>query len=156
MLKPSFTISASLCVALGTLGLTQSALARPSTNISAIQIEPMQRNGQEQLTLIVPDRDIYRSSGDGLSRYDLHMAKMFEVTFAHCDQLRPHIQQVQWHYTADNGNRNLDQFSISCQLAQEVVDAYGLSNSEPTRMTYRATGTDTIEYIPTLNLRGDK
>ena len=156
MLKPSFTISASLCVALGTLGLAQSALARPSTNISAIQIEPMQRNGQEQLTLIVPDRDIYRSSGGGLSRYDLHMAKMFEVTFAHCDQLRPHIQRVQWQYVGENGDLNLDQFSISCTQAQDVVDTYGLTNSEPTTVTYRATGTKTVEYIPTLNLRGDR
>lgn len=156
MFKPSLTISASICVALGTLGLAPSALARPGANISAIEIEPMQRSGQEKLTLIVPDRDIFRSSNGGLSRYDLHMAKMFEVTFAHCDQLRPHIQQVQWQYVGGNGDLNLDQFSISCQQAQEVVDVYGLTNSEPTTMTYRATGTKTVEYIPTLNLRGDR
>lgn len=156
MFKPSLPISASICVALGTLGITQPALARPSANITAIEIEPMQRNGQEQLTLIVPDRDVSERSSAGLSRYDLHMAKMFEVTFAHCDQLRPHIQRVQWQYVAGNGTRNLDQFSISCQMAQQVVDAYGLTNSEPTTVTYRATGANTIEYVPTLNLRGEK
>lgn len=156
MFKPSLTISASICAALGLLSITQPAWSRPSANITAIQIEPMQRNGQEQLTLIVPDRNLYNGSSGALSRYNLHMAKMFEVTFAHCDQLRPHIQQVRWQYVGDNGDLNLDQFSINCELAQEVVDTYGLTNSEPTTMTYRATGTKTVEYIPTLNLRGDR
>nr|WP_290221923.1 hypothetical protein [Trichocoleus desertorum] len=156
MFKPSLTISASICVTLSTLGIIQPVLARPSTNITAIEIEPMQKSGQEQLTLIVPDRDVSERSNVGLSRYDLHMAKMFEVTFAHCDQLRPHIQRVQWQYVAGNGTRNLDQFSISCQMAQQVVDAYGLTNSEPTPVNYRVTGANTIEYVPTLNLRGDQ
>ncbi|MBW4489576.1 MAG: hypothetical protein KME12_17475 [Trichocoleus desertorum ATA4-8-CV12] len=156
MFKPSLTISASICVTLSTLGVIQPVLARPSTNITAIEIEPMQKSGQEQLTLIVPDRDVSERSNAGLSRYDLHMAKMFEVTFAHCDQLRPHIQRVQWQYVAGNGTRNLDQFSISCQMAQQVVDAYGLTNSEPTPVNYRVTGANTIEYVPTLNLRGDR
>lgn len=154
MLRSSLAIT-TLALA-GMVGAVRPALARPAFPLTSIEFQPTTRNGQGRAVFVVPDRDVSRQSDDSLRRYDLHLAKMFELTLAHCDQLQPYVNSVTWQYLAGNGNLDLGQISINCQQAQNVATAYGLGTAEPTTVIYRATGTQTTEYVPILNLNGNE
>jgi hypothetical protein len=80
----------------------------------------------------VPDADTTISAyGGKLRLYDVHIAKMIEVTHDSCTRgryTRPHP----WTYTADRGKAKMGSFIISCTLANDLVTAYGLGKPEAT------------------------
>ncbi|MCT7974071.1 hypothetical protein [Laspinema olomoucense] len=108
--------------------------------------------------LIVPNSDTTQSAyGGELRLYDVHLAKMFEITHFECN--RPYggmagNQRIMWRYEAGDGDIKMGAFDISCRLASQIAREYGLGRTETTNMTYyRARAT---EEIPILNITGDK
>ena len=91
--------------------------------------------------------------GGKLRLYDVHIAKLFEMS--HFDCQRRNYQSdytFRWRYFAgsDNNKTNMGEFHISCRLANDVATAYGLGKTEYTRTSGRPVN------VPTLNITGGK
>lgn len=109
-------------------------------------------------SLTVPNSDTTQSAyGGELRLYDVHLAKMFEITHFRCNSSRNPLSldhQIEWNYRAGNGEINMGTFYISCRLASQIAEEYGLGKTETTELFYyrvRAT-----EEIPILNITGNK
>lgn len=86
--------------------------------------------------LTVPDTQTTKSAFDGKLRiYDVHIAKMFEVTYLDCQQFGEGGSR-EWSYFAGNGNINMGTFYIPCKLVYDIVAAYGLGLSKNTPIIY--------------------
>ena len=108
--------------------------------------------------LTVPNYDTTRPAyGGRLRLYDVHLAKMFEVTHFECNRSQGGMVsdgRIMWRYEAGDGEVNMGAFDISCRMANQIVREYGLGQTEATRMVYyRAPVT---ENIPILDITGDK
>lgn len=107
-------------------------------------------------TFVVPDRDTTVSAyGGKLTRYDVHIAKMIEVTQYQWCLPRKGYQGVYFNYRADNGKVFMGQIYISCQLAARAFSDFGVGRSEQTAIYDRGNGPEMIG-IPVLNLNGSK
>jgi len=92
------------------------------------------QHGEGIYTMTVPDRDTTRSAyGGKLRLYDVHIAKMFEVTYYDCNNRG---SSRTWLYYAGNGQINMGEFFISCDLANRIVNRYGLGQPESTVIEY--------------------
>ena len=98
----------------------------------------------------VPDSDTTASAyGGKLRLYDVHIAKMFEVSHDACKRYN---RSIEWTYTADRGQAKMGTFLISCKLAQDITIAYGFRAPEATTFE----GSRKVNMIPTLNITGGK
>jgi hypothetical protein len=140
------------------------ATAATVTIASAVEAStalPMRLSFDEgMMQMVVPDTDTTQSAYGGRLRvYDVHIAKMFEVTNAWC-QSGTVGGSITWTYWAGSGSIDMGQFSVSCQLAADVAIAYGLGDDEQT-VVRRSGGegyagrTETWN-IPILNITGGK
>jgi hypothetical protein len=116
----------------------------------------------QPIRFTVPDQDTTISTDGGeLRRYDVHIAKMFEVTHYLCQNKHKHAllnslndknvlatwklkyldsllkgkridEGFSWRYEAAQGNVIMGNFDISCELAQDIASAYGLDEASPT------------------------
>lgn len=113
---------------------TQKAFTQPISlirNKLPIQLE----HGEGTYILTVPDKNTTNSAFGGKLRiYDAHIAKMFEVTYADCQEINAGYRD--WFYYADNGKIDMGQFTISCELVAQVVGNYGLGKPETTVIAY--------------------
>ncbi|MDF0556516.1 hypothetical protein [Kamptonema sp. UHCC 0994] len=136
----------------------QPQASQPLTSSTAL---PMKLGFDEGFgSIVVPESNTTASAyGGRLRRYDVHIAKMFEVTYFMCQQgnLRPGIT---WNYEAGGGTINMGSFEITCRLANQIVSAYSLGKSEPTNITFSAGETGRADVrsfnIPVLDITGDK
>jgi hypothetical protein len=114
------------------------------------------------MSITVPNQDTTRSAYGGQLRfYDVHVAKMFEVSNFLCQQIASdsNLKGYEWSYSAANGKISMGRFRISCSLARDIATAYGLGKTERT-----AIGLDTeggppeskVYSIPILNITGSK
>jgi len=102
-----------------------------------IQADP--RN-KRKMAIIVPDVDTTRSAyGGRLRLYDVHIAKMFEVTHFLC-QRDPKLSWLQWRYTANSGGTYMGTFDIKCSEAKRLAEIYGLDKPESTVIKNYAQG----------------
>jgi hypothetical protein len=102
-------------------------------------------------TLTVPDDDTTVSAyGGRLRHYDVHIAKMIEVTRPGCKQTPRHYTK-RWKYLAGNGSIDMGTFVISCGLTFDLFEAYGTGKSEETEFVGLGTS-----LMPTLNITGGK
>ncbi|MEG4574874.1 hypothetical protein QUA56_19615 [Microcoleus sp. N3A4] len=108
-----------------------SALARtelPITEIRWFNFSP--EDSWQPIQFIVPDRNTAKSAGSRKLRlYDVHIAKMFEISHFLCDRDRA-SEGYNWSYQAENGNIEMGRFKISCNLARSIAAAYGLGKPE--------------------------
>ena len=134
-----------------TIALTLIGSAIVSQNAKADL--PMIVGNDEGLWYVtVPDSDTTAPAyGGKLRLYDVHIAKMFEVTHDSCTRGNSR-KDYEWTYTADRGQAKMGTFIISCQLAQDIVTAYGLGKPEATKLE----GSRRTYVIPTLNITGGK
>ena len=124
-----------------------------------------------QWFLSVPDADTTVSAyGGRLRLYDVHIAKMIEVTHYQCtfprragtspEENGSRIKSYYWSYSA-GGQRMADMgnFIITCKLAQSLVDAYGLGEPETTTISYEVRSAEMgnkTRMIPILDIRGEE
>lgn len=142
------------------LGLVASAVCAIAHPLQASTALPMQISAAEgTFTMIVPNTNTTKSAYGGRLRvYDVHIAKMFEVTHQMCatNRLSP---GTTWSYFAGNGSINMGEFRISCDLASNIAIAYGLGQPERTAIYYsweEAGGETRSENIPILSITGGK
>jgi hypothetical protein len=132
-------------------------LAKPAQALTAL---PMTISLDEKaFHLTVPDTDTTHSAyGGRLRLYDVHLAKMFEVTNYLCSAGRVESSTL-WSYRAGNGSIDMGNFQISCDLANDVAIAYGLGDAESTEVYFSygeaGSGTDSLN-VPILSITGGK
>ncbi|WP_217650688.1 hypothetical protein [Spirulina major] len=139
------------------LNIFAIAIARPAVPFGWILVNVAAVDGLMGGRLEVPDRNTTVDAGGGLRRYDVHIAKMFEITYYSCQEARRdgyEFNGYSWDYSAGNGSIDMGRFPITCRLAQDIVTAYGLGNPERTEITYYRA--DNVVNIPTLNIVGGK
>ncbi|EDZ92313.1 hypothetical protein AmaxDRAFT_4935 [Limnospira maxima CS-328] len=154
-------IGVSLTVTCSTLGILQEAIAQSTAvPITRIVFFPSPEQEIRVADFVVPDRRPRETSAYGgqLSRYDVHIAKMFEITRHECLQSlssgRRPLDIIIWRYYAGGGNIKMGAYSINCQEARRVANRYGLGQAEPTIITYyRVT---TTVNIPILDITASK
>jgi serine/threonine-protein kinase len=108
------------------------------------------------MQLIVPDRDTTVSAyGGRLRRYDVHIAKMFEVSHFLCQKFG--VTGYEWIYRAGNGAIPMGRFRISCSLAKDIAIAYGSGRLEKTviKLLTSSPSSETYE-IPVLSITSKK
>jgi hypothetical protein len=127
-----------------------------SNNPSELIREILFDEGDAYIT--VPEKDVTSLYSGRLRRYDLHIAKMFEVTSYMCQEgmVSPGIN---WQYYAGGGSIDMGRFRISCQLASEIENAYKVRTPEPTAIEFTQ-GEDNPAivqkfYIGTLDIERD-
>lgn len=154
MKSPGLIISTLLVCALSLISKTPikaQSTAVPITNI----IFPTANIGE----FVVPDSNPKNVSAYGgrLTRYDVHVAKMFEITHYECRKQAESrgLQKITWRYYAANKQRSIGAFEISCSQANIIASEYGfLSNPEPTEILYyRARA---VVDIPVFAITGEK
>lgn len=144
-------------------GIKGETLVAQSTTIPmTIKFGGSERDGFVFLNLTVPDLDTTKPAyGGQLRLYDVHIAKMFEVTHFLCRQFGSNtsFKGHEWLYRADNGRINMGRFRITCQLAADIANAYGLGKPERTSIGLDSEGgppQSRTGLVPTLNITGNK
>ena len=106
-------------------------------------------------TFVVPDKDTSVSAyGGSLRRYDVHIAKMIEITHFQWCEHQENYQGVFYHYDADNGKVFMGEIYISCAMAKDAVNTFGVGRPEQT-VIYNRDMAFTVS-IPVLDLNGQK
>lgn len=133
------------------------AIAVPAQASTALPMTISTTEGT--FSLMAPDTNTTRPAYGGKLRvYDVHIAKMVEITHLMCStgRLSP---GTTWSYSAGNGSINMGNFKISCQLANDLAGAYGLGKPEQTPIYFSAEeaggGNDTLS-VPILSITGGK
>ena len=117
------------------------------------------KDGWQRIQFTVADRHTAKSVGTRKLRlYDIHIAKMFEISHFLCDRDRT-SEGYDWSYEAENGNIEMGRFKISCNLARSTAATYGLGKPKITvirRNFNLKNGRPSIAVekyaIPTLNI----
>lgn len=117
------------------------------------------KDGWQAIKFTVADRHTAKSTGDRKLRlYDVHIAKMFEISHFLCERDRTSVG-YDWSYEAENGNIEIGRFKISCNLARSTAATYGLGKPKITvirRNFNLRNGRPSIAVekyaIPTLNI----
>ena len=87
-------------------------------------------------TFVVPDRDTSVSSeGGNLTRHEIHLAKLIELTHGHWCKTRTSESGIYVDYSANNGKEFRGRFYIGCQFAQETMNRFGTTTTEFTEFT---------------------
>lgn len=108
-----------------------TAIALPSAQAST-ELPMSISMGEGMFNITVPDSNTTRSAYGGRLRvYDVHIAKMFEVTYQMCQSGQLGGSTL-WTYAAGNGTIPMGNFTISCKLASDIAIAYGLGRPEYT------------------------
>lgn len=155
MAKIATFVSAVLLSGLSLGGLATTASAGTEVPITYINVAGAGGDFQHRwATFVVPDRDTTASAyGGSLRRYEVHIAKMIEITADQWCQ-RPNFEGVYWNYQAENGNLFMGQYYISCAAARNAVRVYGVGKPERTVIHQR--GNPQVVNIPVLNVYGEK
>jgi hypothetical protein len=138
--------------------ITTPTLASPSVPINRIDFagaggDSTQRYGRFE----VPDQDtsLQAYSNSRMSRYDVHIAKMIEVTHHYWCLNRKGYKGVHYNYYADNGKIFMGRIYISCDQAAKAFKEFGQGRAETTAIYHRGNGPEKVE-IPVLDLNGNK
>lgn len=146
--------------------IAQLTATNPALPITEIRWLMFHSEEGPAIRFTVPDEDTTQSAfGGELRRYDVHVAKMFEVT-SHLCQQNQEIQRIDWFYEAANSRANMGRFTIRCRLAREVAAAYGQKRLEKTWIKREFKGDwsngdkeseqTTQHLVPVLELKGSK
>ena len=128
--------------------------------IAQIQVPMRLQHGEGTYTLTVSETNTTKSAyGGQLRLYDVHIAKMFEVTHSDCQQI-PNAGFRIWEYYAENGRISMGSFRITCQLAGDIANTYGLGKPERTAIEYSQEEAgppiSRTRSIPILDITGNK
>jgi serine/threonine-protein kinase len=100
-------------------------------------------------TFRVPDQTTTKLVRYGLRLYELHLAKMIEVTNNFC-QDRDSNYVIYWNYEAADGKVFMGQYNLTCKFAQETLKRFGTTSPETLTINYR--GRPSTAAIIPLNL----
>lgn len=151
MLKSFLAISVCTLSAFASVGLmTQPASAQARSPITRLAYYRAD-NTSMTADFIVPDRNPRQPVARGkLRQYDIHVAKMVEVTDYLCGTDR-NVLRINWQYSANQGKTRVGAFTINCSVARDAAVTYGLGKPERTRLLRDNRFAET-RNIPTLNI----
>ncbi|MBW4582340.1 MAG: hypothetical protein KME42_22460 [Tildeniella nuda ZEHNDER 1965/U140] len=139
-----------------------SFAATPDFPITELRWLGIHRDIQPTIRFVVPDQDTATSAyGGELRRYDIHVAKMFEVTHHFCQQ-DENLYGIDWFYEAAGGTVNMGRFKVTCSRAYYVMKTFGLDRLEETTVQRETlnekdgflTSEPKLLAVPVLNLTG--
>lgn len=137
------------------VGFNQKALSQDTELPVEISLED-----NSVFFLVTPEQNTNLPAyGAQLTIYDVHFAKMFEVTQHFCVTQPERTTRYIWIYENDNGSTRVGTFDISCDLANDIAIAYGSGKPEETDIGFcrGGGGCPTQSYsIPILNITGGK
>jgi hypothetical protein len=119
---------------------------------------PMKISQAEELYMLtVPDTDTTKSAfGGKLTLYDIHIAKIHEVTDHLCQKYQmPLESSLTWDYSAGNGSINMGRFKLTCEEAFWAFSGLGHQGKPEKTVIHRSdeSGRDQIVLmVPTLGL----
>ncbi|MGL5059531.1 MAG: hypothetical protein ACRC62_06075 [Microcoleus sp.] len=148
------------CGAIALSWLTATQIQEMPGAIAQTQLPIKLQHAEGTYTITVPETNTTKSAfGGQLRLYDLHIAKMFEVTYSDCQEI-PSAGFRIWDYYAGNGKISMGSFKITCQLAGEIAKTYGLGKAERIAIEYSQEEAgppiSRTRAIPTLNITGNK
>jgi hypothetical protein len=122
--------------------------AQPDATLSKVSF--LDQNGDERgAAFVVPEQDPSLFTADRLMRsYDVHVAKMVEITDYECRQPKRLWSRVQWRYLV--GRVYVGNIKISCDAARDAAIAYGFSRPEQRPVHYY--NSPAVVTVPVLNL----
>jgi hypothetical protein len=88
---------------------------------------------------------------DGLRLYEVHLAKMLEVSVNFCKDREPNYKFT-WNYEADQGKVYMGEYSWTCQFALDTLKKFGSSGTE--EITIHYVDNPKKETISALNITG--
>ena len=100
-------------------------------------------------TFRVPESTTVTPVENGLRLYDVHLAKMIEVSENYCKD-RESDYLIHWNYEVDQGKIFMGEFSWSCQFARDTLKKFGTSETET--VTIYHTDNPKSETIYVLNI----
>jgi serine/threonine-protein kinase len=100
-------------------------------------------------TFVVPDKNTTKLVKDGLRLYEVHLAKMIEVTNDFCKD-RDSKYVVYWNYEVEDGKIFMGQYALTCQFAKNTFQKFGSSTTENVTVNHR--GDPTTVKVSVLNL----
>jgi hypothetical protein len=103
-------------------------------------------------TFRVPDKSTTKLVQDGLRLYEVHLAKMIEVTNNYC-QDRESNYVVHWIYQAEGGKVFMGNYDMTCQFAKNTMKKFGTAASETVPIDY-AGHSESVKITP-LNLNSE-
>jgi hypothetical protein len=144
----------SVSVKAETVAYVNNEITYTRTEVPKTQVVFVEQDGEVRgADFAVPDGDITRSAfGGRLRRYDMHIAKMMEITDYECRQPDRMWSRIVWQYHA--GNAMMGKVNISCDLARDTAVAYGFIRPETIPVTYY--NSFAVVTVPVLNITGAK
>lgn len=100
-------------------------------------------------TLSTTDKTTTKTVKYGLRTYDLHVAKMIEVSANYC-QDRPADYVMRWNYMAADGGIFMGEYTIPCALAKNTFKKFGTKGTETLSIDYA--GNEEATKVAVLNL----
>lgn len=100
-------------------------------------------------TLSTISKNTTQKAENGLRLYDLHIAKMLEVSSHYC-QDRPKDYSLHWNYLADEGKIFMGAYHIPCSLAKNTLKKFGVKGTVTLPIDYA--GNEDPTTFPALNL----
>ncbi len=88
---------------------------------------------------------------DGLRLYEVHLAKMLEVSELFCRDREPNYKFT-WNYQAEEGKVYMGEYSWTCQFARDTLKKFGSSGKETITIHY--VDNPKQETISALNITG--
>jgi len=137
--------------------VTRVPLAMSSPELSIKYLEEGDPEGIDRVIILnIPVNETTTSAyGGQLRLYDVAIAQAVAITYKQCPA-RQDPWGVQLNLTAgDRKQHNMGSFTFSCNLAYDLVSAYGLNN-EIKRPVYEGYTGKFFDYYRTLNLNTDE
>lgn len=100
-------------------------------------------------TLVTAGKNTTQKAENGLRLYDLHIAKMLEVSNQYC-QDRPKGYSLRWNYLAEGGKIFMGEYQIPCRLARDTFKKFGARGVETLTIDYA--GNEDKTKVSVLNL----
>lgn len=99
----------------------------------------------EEKTTVTPVKN-------GLRLYEVHLAKMIEVSEFYCRDREPNYKFT-WNYEAEQGKVYMGQYSWTCQFARDTLKKFGSSEEETITIHY--VDNPKKETLSALNITGE-
>lgn len=103
-------------------------------------------------TFRAPESTATQPVENGLRLYDVHLAKMIEVSENYCKD-RESSYLIHWNYEVDQGKIFMGEFSWSCQLARDTFKKFGTAGTEKVTIHHR--DEPVSETISVLNINSN-
>ncbi len=140
-------ISSYSLTTLAFVGSSVTAIPVPNANISFAGAGG--DFSSRTATFTVPDVTTVTPVENGLRLYEVHLAKMIEVSENFCKD-RDDDYIINWNYEANQGKIFMGEFSLSCEFARETLQNFGTSGTETVIISHR--GNPVSETISTLDI----